>query len=506
MTKLKLSYKKVFDRYNISFSDHLAQTSYLTYKKTRLLFSRFKPLTENERYYLSEKDSVLNEIADEMPRGFDYLKNEEAEGFLHLDYLDFYDYLPKEDLSRFIKELKRFVARNKVYKFGVYRTKEDFEGWENLGRYFDSRAFSHLLTIQLNHNGYVKNNSPEVAISLCNLSATFLVVKYRFYIRKNFNDRLNKICKTQYSGDSSLCRQFNIPWYKPKQFGKSFHDGNQIRQRKLYELISELKWEAFLELKNSFTIHFFNDNIFPPTFETYSTNIRPNKDKAHLGFWDSVMYDRTADYAPSYNISICWDYKSSNYEGLRLAAYCGGNYSSNDHLPEIAHYDISDAYAVYATACTLGMIAERDIAICNKKISRAIKKANTASLLKIRVSVERKLYHSYRFISEFSGNTIEHEDVQAFQHEFIKTGSVSSISLKGISKRIKESKEQTDNILKLLNDAAEYRSSQSNIKLQWIMMIITILSLFVALMSVSDSAVDIFENIVKNIVEWIKTF
>ena len=48
---------------------------------------------------------------------------------------------------------------------------------------------------------------------------------------------------------------------------------------------------------------------------------------------------------------------------------------------------------------------------------------------------------------------------------------------------------QIDNILKLLNDAAEYRSSESNIKLQWIMMVITILSLIVALCSINNSAV-----------------
>ena len=78
----------------------------------------------------------------------------------------------------------------------------------------------------------------------------------------------------------------------------------------------------------------------------------------------------------------------------------------------------------------------------------------------------------------------------------------SSRSLEGISKRIKETKVQIDNILKLLNDAAEYRSSESNIKLQWIMMIVTILSLFVALYSIKNGDVI---NEIKNLIEWIKT-
>lgn len=61
---------------------------------------------------------------------------------------------------------------------------------------------------------------------------------------------------------------------------------------------------------------------------------------------------------------------------------------------------------------------------------------------------------------------------------------------------------QIDNILKLLNDAAEYRSSESNIKLQWIMMIVTVLSLFVALSSINNNDV---VNEIKNLIEWIET-
>ena len=128
--------------------------------------------------------------------------------------------------------------------------------------------------------------------------------------------------------------------------------------------------------------------------------------------------------------------------------------------------------------------------------------AGNLHVLKVRVAVERKLYYCYRFISEFSGKSIDHDDVKAFRHQFYKKGSVSSKSLEGISKRIKETKVQIDNILKLLNDAAEYRSSESNIKLQWIMMIVTILSLFVALYSIKNGDVI---NEIKNLIEWIKT-
>ena len=85
---------------------------------------------------------------------------------------------------------------------------------------------------------------------------------------------------------------------------------------------------------------------------------------------------------------------------------------------------------------------------------------------------------------------------------FIKKVLYRQGVLKVYLKESKETKVQIDNILKLLNDAAEYRSSESNIKLQWIMMIVTILSLFVALYSIKNGDV-IIE--IKNLIEWIKT-
>lgn len=286
-----------------------------------------------------------------------------------------------------------------------------------------------------------------------------------------------------------------------KKFGKSSYTGNNARQKELYGIISQLKWEILKEIRKTFSVRFWKDRIFSPVFETYSTNIRPSKERNNLEFWDSISFDNAADYAPIYNACVCWDYKHSNYEGIRLAAYCGGDYTKKDHLPGIVHHDISDIYGAYLTASTLGVISERDIAECNKKISKSIRKAKTSSVLKVRVAVERKLYYSYRFISEFSGKSIAHDDAKAFRHQFYKKGSVSSRSLEGISKRTKESKMQIDNILKLLNDAAEYRSSESNIKLQWIMMIVTILSLVIALFSINNTAII---NVAKSVLDWVK--
>lgn len=494
---MKLSYNMVFDRYTMPFSDKLAECLYSLYKTLRLRLSKSFPLSEHEQYQFDDDPFSKKESAD-MPQGFDYIANKSVDGFVKLDYIDLYDYLPKEDLSKFIKELKKCVRRNKITPFGAFCSHEDINEIDNFGQYYDGQSFTHILSVRFRKNKNLQRYCSNISVSLRNLSTTFLVVKYRVYITKEFNAKIEEVCKAKYSGYTTVYRQFNTPWYAVKKFGRSSHTGNNVRQEKIYEMVSRLKWQILKEISRTFSVQFLENRIFTPTFETYSTNIRPSKEHHNLEFWDSISFDRGADYAPTYNACVCWDYKYSDYEGVRLAAYCGGNYNKNDHLPEIVHHDISDIYGVYLTASTLGIVSERDIAICNKKISKVIRKAKTSSVLKVRVAVERKLYYSYRFISEFSGKSIDHDVVEDFRHQFYKKGSISSRSLKGISKRTKEIKTQIDNILKLLNDAAEYRSSESNIKLQWIMMVVTILSLIVALCSINNGAV---VNEINNLIE-----
>ena len=478
-----LSYKRVFSKYAISLSDHLSRFAYFLYKKVRIGLSKKFPLKEYEKYCF-EDHRFRDDSSNDMPLGFNYSTKENEEGYLNIEYIDFYDYLPKEELDIFKKALKKFVSKNKPAPFGPFRTAEDNERIDSMGRYVNWWSFSNLHVVKLTHNEYLEQFSSQVAVSLRNLSPSFLVVKYRFYINGSFNEKLNAICKTKYLPYTDVCRQFNIPWYKPQKFGRSMYTGNDAREKELYTLIADFKWKEFSELKRYFMFHFEYNQLFPPTFDTYSTNIRPNNSQENRGFWNSVMLGYHTDYAPKFNACICWNYKCSQHEGIKLSAYCGGNYFNSDHLPEIAKHELSDIYAVYMTASSIRRIAERDIAICNKEISKAIRKAKTSLVLKVRLSVEQKLYYSYRFISEFTGDTIDHDDVKEFRSHFHKDDSTTASYLKGISKSTVETKKQIDNLLKILDDAAEYGSTKSNLSLQWFMMVVTVLSLIVAMVTI----------------------
>ena len=283
------------------------------------------------------------------------------------------------------------------------------------------------------------------------------------------------------------------------------YTGDDLRRKEYYQLLSKLKWNAFSELSRYFTFHFAQNSLFPPTFQTFSTNIRPDKTRKNSGFWNSVILRFPIDYAPKLNACVCWDYDCSQNEGICLSLYSGGNYTESGFLPEIAEHDLASVFSTYMTASSMRRIAERDIAACNRKISNAIRHARTSGILRTRVNVERKLYYSYRFISEFSGETIDKSDCKYFFLDLDKKRSYMQMSFDGISESVKDTKASIDSLLHMLNDAAEYRSTSANITLQWFMTIITLLSLFIAAGSVFDFASFDFSSLVDSMIAIIKT-
>ena len=499
----KLSFRTVFSKYKLSFTDYLARWSYSVYRNVRLGLSRFFPLKEDEEHMLKDI-RFREEPSSTMPKGYNYLEKKEDPGYLRLKYIDFFDYLPKEDLSKFKKEHSYFVRKNKLSRYGVFQTKRDRENLSSLERYVDWEFFSTLPTVEIKKRKSISHCFSYVAISIRNLSSSFLLVNYRIFITDEFNQALEQICKSDYKPYSDVSRQFNIPWYKPKRFGRAMYTGDDLRRKEYYQLLSKLKWNAFSDLSRYFTFHFAQNNLFPPTFQTFSTNIRPDKTRKNSGCWNSVMLRSPIDYAPELNACVCWDYDCSQNEGTCLSVYSGGNYTGSGILPEIAEYDLASVFSTYMTASSMRRIAERDIAACNRKISNAIRHARTSGILRTRVNVERKLYYSYRFICEFSGETIDNSDCKYFSLDLDKKRSYMQMSFDGITESVKDTKASIDSLLHMLNDAAEYRSTSANITLQWFMTIITLLSLLIAAGSVFGFASFDFSSLVDSIKAIIK--
>lgn len=475
----KLTYKKVFNTRDESFSHKVDQCSFHIYKTIRLKLSKVLPLKEHEAYFLNDQNHD-ERFSSPMPNGFDYTTSKEVEGFVTLKYVDLFDYLPKEDIDSFRKQLHHFVKTNKRPSFSPAFFERDEERIINMGRYFDGYAFANLCMVEFKHNSFLSVNDSRVMVSIHNLSSSFALIRYRLYVTKEFSTEIEGCLNKKYAPYNDVCRQYDTPWYKPWKFGISCYSGDDARQKAFFSNLYKLIWELYSELKHCFTVHFSESTLFPPVFFTYSTNIRPDSKQFNLDFWKSIGLDSIPDYSQKYNLCVSSFHDRNNRRGTEMLALCGGKYTQNDFYPDLAEYHLPDYYCVYMVANAIRMVAERDIANLNIRISRAIRSGKTARLLRVRSAVERKTYYSYRFLQEFSGDTIDKEAFADFHNPALKEGSISAKLMLNTPSLLAETKTKIDNILQLLNDAAEFHLSKSNMALQWAMVIITILSLLIA--------------------------
>ncbi len=493
MLKSKLTYNKVFDKYYESLSDKLSNITYLIYKYSYIKLEKFLSLSKEKKDLLTFADD-FKETSVKMPSGFDYIENKTKEGFLNLRYIDLFDYLPKENIDLFIKELQKFDSKNKKNFYGRYFSERDKkERLEYLKNCFDTPYFYRLMTIDFSNNEYLEKYSPSVTISLYNLSSTFVAVRYRIHIHDEFNKSLNKICKKEYGVNKYISREFNVPWYKPNRFAEACSNAGESRYKNIYNLISELKWKVLLELRKFFTIYFFEDKIFPPSFETYFTNIQLNEDSNLNSFWHSVTTGIFFEYSKEHNIYLTSDYEKSSFEGTKIAEYHGENYSEKNILQDIEKNGISDNYAIYLVASTLCNILDRDITFFNKNISKAIRGRRSNYIFKVKLNIEKNIYYPNRFISEFSGNTIIFKDLDSYKSIYNNDISQTEQIFDSVVRRVKETKKKVDIIINMLSDASELRTNKLTIQLQLLMMIVTLLSLIIAVFSIDN---DNFKQII----------
>ena len=116
-----------------------------------------------------------------------------ADEFVKLDYINLYDYLPKEDLSKFNNELKKCVCRNKITPFGAVRSREDLDKINNFGQYYDAQVFMQILSVLFHKNKNLQRYCSDILVFLSDLLDAVLVVKYRVYITKEFIAKIQEI-------------------------------------------------------------------------------------------------------------------------------------------------------------------------------------------------------------------------------------------------------------------------------------------------------------------------
>ena len=510
MKTQKLKYKQAFSLYQRNFLDMLARKAFdFHLKLTRALGNiapnNWKFVYENHQYFIDfhiRKERTSSPI----PEGYNPRKREPEQGWVNLRYLDLYDFLPKENFHDFKKNIVSYRKKNAQSKFGPYMSAEEFDKLDRLEEFTDAESFYHIIDYKIAKNPRLKKLCSQLSIKIISLSPSFLIVQYRFFMSKNFNDAFNDLIGKEYTGYFDTVRPAQLNWLNPWRTPYTYYDGDDEKRQRVYAFLSKIKWDMYNEIQKNFGCNFGNELEFPPCFETYQTNILPSTSRNH-SFWRSILIDPNfMEYSTDLNMCIAWTF-SSQKEPVRLQAIQG---ESDDCSKTIMFSEISNEYAVYLVATAFNEVARFWMTQCNKDIGREMRKSKSKSILKTRLKIEKKLYYSRRFALEFKSNLNECDATNRFKPAHLKAGN-TTIEIKSFTKQAFNSMDDTisntskmiDKAFSYFNSSAESNNTYFSYKTAQYALIISIISLGISIISEmkGQSISSVISNILKYLLE-----
>lgn len=489
MKTRKLKYKDVFPEYKKTWLDIFVQKAFEFHLGTAKGLGRIAPHNLKNWYDTYEEFIEYHQnhlvLATPVPKGYNSKKQRDEEGYVNLEYIDLYDFLPKEKFQQFKKHIINYRRQNEQSIFGTYMTAEDFQKIDRLENFSDGQSFYNIITCRIKKNRQLSNYCSQVSIKIMSLSPTYLIVQYRFFMSKSFNRDFNEIINKDYQGYFDVIRPAYINWIKLWRVSYTFYSGDDEREQKVYDFMGRAKWMMYTEIASNFGCYFGEEGEFPPCFETYKTNIRPSL-KQPSDFWRSILIDESAmEYSMNLNMCVAWDFSPRN-EPRKIQAIqgCGG-----DSFNGIMMSEISSEYAEYLVARTFNEVARKWMTICNREIGKELKRSKSKSILKTRLKIEKRLYYSRRFITEFESDLKECSATKRFKPAVLhsakgsfKRKSFTAIAFDSIGDCTQKTAKMIDDVIDHFDTVAENNNTYFGYKIAKYALWIAIITLIVTIL------------------------
>lgn len=491
MKKEKLKYQKVFSANRKNVHDKLVRKIFDFHLKLTEVLGNYAPVNWRRTYedckFFVSYHSKKSQVSTPIPSGYNRKENEWEEGKVELRFLDLYDFLPKENFQESKKKIFEYWKKNGRSKFGNYMSAQEFENLDRLEDFTDSESFYNIITCPIVKNQKLKKFCQQISIEIISLSPSYLIIRYRFVMTNEFNNAFKDIMRINYHGHFDTVRSSQFDWRKPWRTPYTFYEGDDERRQKVYDFINDVKWTMYDEIQKNFGCYFGNEGKFPPSFETYQTNILPQRDR-NAAFWRSILIDTNfMEYSTELDMCIAWNFTSTK-EPMKIQAIQGENYNP---FSSVMLSEISNEYAEYLVARELNAVARDCMTKCNRDIGKELKKPKSRSILNTRLKVEKQLYYSRRFVVEFKSDLKGCRTTKRFKPACMHRGTVTIASksfteqaFNSLDNTSKSTMEMIDNILKHFDAMAESNNAYFSYKIAKYALVIAIITFLFELKNV----------------------
>lgn len=375
---------------------------------------------------------------------------EKTEPYIKLRAIEIVDILPKEFLPEFQKRIKRMVKGNYVDGF-IHTEETSVDVYKKVhNSYF---RFS-IASLSFKEKCEFSRYASGVNIEMLSLSSSFVALIYRFWINKEWKDKINNLCVDDRDKHEYYSGMEKLRWYQFRRIGKGTNPGNIYKERMLAVLLEEIKYRLAKELQKVFKMVIFSMNEKPIAFNVFETNIDGNTSRE---FWKSIGIEaRFCDFLKNQDACI----NTLHLDNLDLDYIFKIN-EKDRYDSECVAYNIVEDFVEYLSVVGLKNAIEDKITQISRWIRRG-QKANVDTWLQIKSSADNELMYATRFVNEFkSRGYLDPNDYN------VGTGANIAMNVvENLDKTVERCKKLIDDTVLIVNSNVAARNSTSSYLIQ----------------------------------------
>lgn len=477
------------------FKHFFMRNSFILYKKLRIKVSKWYPLADWQNmmwlrdrgfHWIKTNAAVNSKKTDDRKAGQPYL---------NIEFISILDLIPKEQINDVLIGIEKFRKKHGGNSF--------FDRYINDAGYFDNfydgEAYSSLGDLSIKDRSKLKKYTDRISFHTVNISDSFCCLNIIVDLNKDLNKDLSTFLISNVPDQNRVVGYERKRWYQIRNLGNGIFPGNTHKFKTFEDVITDIKWNVMKELSKSIkSMIFQRQSVNTPHVISISTNIDGNRNE---DFWRSLDVDpRYCDFTNNFTACIAW----RNHENAPFFIYNKESNNEDDTSNNgILAYHIGDKLSAYLIADRVNKLIRTKLKKYSFEISKLNKKS-TRYWLKSKIKANNEMFYEARFMSEYKYRVRERDFEEFKRLKFDKPMIIQVYS--NIEKRIKNTKKLYEDIHGLYQTNIDYRNVESNYQMQQKALVISSISVIVAVMAIiislssSESAV----NIIKSSWIWIK--
>lgn len=458
---------------------------HLLYRKTRIKFARFFPLTDWQKL-MWEDDSIPFDTNSNEATTVNSDSNDTSPVF-RIENIEIMELIPKEHMALLQNEIKKFCGKN--CKSGLF---DSFSHDTNFFSEFNEGfAFQQLGSFLIKERSSLFKYISQIHFSVENLSDSFCCLIIHLYLNKNLQKKINIFVINSVGEQVKITGYEENKWFQFKNLTYGHYSGTIYKCQLLNDIIADIAWNVCKVIYRNVPIMLLHSQkTLPPHICSVYTNIDGN---SNFEFWRSVgVSSHFCDYTQNYSACIAW-----RSDGPPFFIYGNTQDAKSAILNPSIAYHSAQTLCFYLIPNTIVNLLRKNLTKYSKNIA-GLKHKGIKKWLKLKVDMDSNMFYLMRFINEYtvSDNSVDFKNFVNIKGEppFI------SKLFSGVNGKIERGKSLFNSISDIFQSNIDYRNAKSNYRLQIIALIVSVLSIFIAVIAIIISVLtdnDSFELITK---------